>query len=122
LGKDKAKEPAKKADLDTGMYNRYVKFQAPYKSRLEVLNKGQFEKPVNADGDKCMPSLLIKYDTKVRQGATQPLDKATYGNLSCAFDAERIAAYASANATFMADMMMPGQVSIPKLQQLVVMD
>ncbi len=29
LGKDKAKEPAKNADLDTGMYNRHVKFQAP---------------------------------------------------------------------------------------------
>jgi hypothetical protein len=60
--KDKAKEPAKNADLDidTGMYTRYVKFQAPSKIRLEYLNKEQFEKPVAADGDKCMPRLLIK--------------------------------------------------------------
>ncbi len=45
LSKSKAKEPARNADLDTGMYGRYVKFQALYKSRLEYLNKGQFEKP-----------------------------------------------------------------------------
>ncbi len=69
-----------------------------------------------------MPHLLIKYDTKVRQGATQPMDNTAFGNLSCAFDAERIAAYAAANTTFMVDMMMPGQVSIPKLQPLVLMD
>ena len=49
------------------------------------------------------------------------MDNTAHGNLSCAFDAERIAACAAANATFMADTMMPGPVSIPKLQQLVVM-
>ncbi len=35
LGKDKAKESAKNADLDNGLYNRYVKFQAPSKIRLD---------------------------------------------------------------------------------------
>jgi hypothetical protein len=90
LSEDTAKDPAKDPDLD-GIYSRHVTFQQPYKSRLSFLNKGQFEKPVTADGDKCMPSLLIKYDTKVRQGTTQPIDNTTYGVLSCAFDAELIA-------------------------------
>jgi hypothetical protein len=116
------REPAKNPDLGTGLHNRYLKFQALFKIWPEHLNKGQFEKPVAADGDKCMPRLLIKYDTQVRQGTPQPMADTTYGNLSCAFDADSIAAYAAANATFMADMMMPGQVSIPKLQQLVLMD
>ena len=86
------------------------------------MNKEQFEKPVKADGDKCMPRLLIKYDTKVRQGATQPMDNTAFGNLSCAFDAERIAAYGAANANFKEDMLLRGAVSIPKLQPLVLMD
>jgi hypothetical protein len=54
--KDKAKEPAKNPDIDTGIYGRYVRFQPPYKSRLECLNQGQFEKPVTADGDKSLGS------------------------------------------------------------------
>ena len=45
LSKDNAKEPAKNADVDTGIYGKYVRFQAPFKSRIEYLNNGQFEKP-----------------------------------------------------------------------------
>jgi hypothetical protein len=122
LSKDKAREPAKNPDLDTGIYGRYPKFQAPNKIRLEYLNKGQFEKPVAADGGKCMPRLLLKYDTKVQQGVQQPMANTTYGILSCAFDAERITAYGEANAKFKTDMLLPGSISLPKLQNLVLMD
>lgn len=122
LCKGTAKEPARNADLDTGMYGKYVKFQAPYKSRLEYLNKGQFEKPVAADGDKCLPRLLLKFDTKVQQGVQQPMDNTTYGVFSCAFDAERIAAYEEANVKFKTDMLLQGSISLPKLQNLVLMD
>ncbi len=58
LSKKKAKEPARNPDIDTGMKGISVKFQAPYKSRLEYLNKRQFEKPVANHVDKCMPSLF----------------------------------------------------------------
>jgi hypothetical protein len=122
LSKDKAKEPAKIADLDTGMYGRYVRFQAPWKNRLDYLNKGQFEKPVAADGDKCMPHLLSKFDTKVQQGVQQPMAITTYVILSCAFDAECIATYGAANANFKEEMKSQGPISIPKLQQLVLMN
>ncbi len=92
---------------------RYVKFQAPYKGQLDYLKNGQFEKPVTAaDGDKWMPCLLIRFDIKVRQGTKEAMTNFD-GNLSCVFDAERIAAYGAANANFKADMLMP--VSIPKL-------
>ncbi len=122
LSKDKAKEPAKNADVDTGIYGKNIRFQAPFKSRIEYLNQGQFEKPVAADGDKCMPPLLLNFDIKVRPGVQQPLANTTFGILSCAFDAERIAAYGAANANFKEDMLLKGSVSIPKLQQLVLMD
>jgi hypothetical protein len=46
----------------------------------------------------------------------------TYRILSCAFDAERIAAYEEANAKFKTDMLSPGSISLPKLQNLVLMD
>jgi hypothetical protein len=122
LSKDKSREPAKNPDLDTGIYGRYLKFQAPYKFRLEYLNKGQFEKPVAADGDKCMPRLLLKFDTKVQQGVQQLMANTTYRILSCAFDAEHIAAYGEANAKFKTDMSLPGSISLPNLQNLVLMD
>ncbi len=101
LSKDKTKEPAKNADVDTGIYGKYVRFQVPFKSRIEYLNKGQFEKPVAADGDKCTPRL--HFDIKAQQGVQQPMTKTNYGILSCAFDAERIAAYGAANANFKED-------------------
>jgi hypothetical protein len=41
----------------------------------------------------------------------------TYGILSCAFDAERIAAYGAANLSFKGDMLLQGSVSIPKLRK-----
>ncbi len=110
LSKDKAREPAKNADLDTGIYGRYLKFQAPFKVRIKYLNQGQFEKPVAADGDKCMSRLLLNF---VRQGVQQPLANTTFRILSCAFDAERIAAYGAANANFKEDMLLRGAVSIP---------
>ncbi len=50
LSKEKAKEPAKNADVDTVIYGKYLKFQAPFKVRVEYLNQGQSEKPVAADG------------------------------------------------------------------------
>jgi hypothetical protein len=110
LTKGKTKEPAKNSDLDTGIYGRYLKFQAPFKFRIEYLNQGQFEKPVAADGDKCMPRLLLNFDTSVRQGVQQPLANTTFGILSCAFDAEHIAAYGAANANFKEDMLLRGAV------------
>jgi hypothetical protein len=122
LSKGKAREPARNADLDIEIYGRYLEFQAPYKSRLEYLKKGQFEKPVAADGDKCLPRLLLKFDTNVQQGVQQPMANTTYRNLSCAFDAERIAAYEEANAKFKTDMLLPGSISLPKLQNLVLTD
>ncbi len=67
---------------------------------LEYLSQWQFEKPVAADGDKCMPRLQVKFDIKVQQGVQQPMADTTYGILSCAFDAERIAAYGAANLSF----------------------
>jgi hypothetical protein len=85
------------------------------------LNTGQFEKPVAADGDKCLPRLLLKFDTKVQQGVQQPMENTTFGILSCAFDAARIAAYDEANAKFKTDMLLPGSSSLPKLQDLVLM-
>ncbi len=69
-----------------------------------------------------MPLLLLKYDTKVQQDVQQPMANTTYEILFCAFDAERIAAYGAANADFKEDMSLPGSISIPKLQQLVLMD
>jgi hypothetical protein len=69
-----------------------------------------------------MPRLLLNLDTSVRQGAQQPLANTTFGILSCAFDAERIAAYGAANASFKEHMLLRGAVSIPKIQQLVLMD
>jgi hypothetical protein len=82
LSKDKAREPAKNPDLDIVIYGIYLKLQAPYKSRLEYLNKGHFEKPVAADGDKCMPRLqvLLKFDTMVQQGVQQPMTNTAFAN------------------------------------------
>jgi hypothetical protein len=53
-------EPAKNPELDTGMYNRYCKFEVAYKARLEHLmdSSTQFEKPEVVSADKCMPRLL----------------------------------------------------------------
>ncbi len=39
LSKGKAKEPAKNADVDTGIYGIYVRLHVPFKSRIEYLNK-----------------------------------------------------------------------------------
>jgi hypothetical protein len=127
LSKDNAKEPAKNADVETGIYAKYVRFQVQFKSRIEYLNQGQFEKPVAADGDKCMPRLLLNFDTSVRPGVQQPLANTTFGILSCTFDAERIAAYGAAK---LSECQFQGRHVVersclhpqgPKLQQLVLM-
>ena len=41
---------------------------------------------------------------------------------SCAFDAARIDAYQKANSTFKTDMTQSGEVSLPKLRDLLAMD
>jgi hypothetical protein len=69
-----------------------------------------------------MPRLTLKYDSKVQQGVKQPMANTTFGILSGALDVERIAAYGAANANFKEDMKSQVPVSIPKLQQSVLMD
>lgn len=120
---DKAKEPAKNPDIDTGLYIKYCKFQVAHNARSAFLRSGHFEKPETDGADKCMPKLLIKYNSKVRNQAppSQP-DTSYEEGASCAFDTARITAYEKANAEFKVDMIKPGAQSIPKLRELLLMD
>jgi len=87
-------EPAKNVDLDTALYIKYCKFQVAHAVRIAFLKAGsdgsqQFEIPDVEDGDKCMPPLLVKFNTKLRSGTPQPADNYKK-NESCAFDSARM--------------------------------
>ena len=78
-GSGASNEPAKNVDLDTALYSKYCKFQVAHTGRIGFLKAGsdgsqQFEIPDVEDGDKCMPPLLVKFNTKLRSGAPQPAD------------------------------------------------
>jgi hypothetical protein len=108
------------------LYGKYVKFQTAFQNRIKYLQSGgdsnlQFETPDAPNGDKCMPSLLIKYSSKLKSGQPQPDENYVRGG-SCAFDAARIEAYQKANSTFKTDMTQSGEVSLPKLRDLLAMD
>jgi hypothetical protein len=119
-------EPAKNVDLDTALYSKYCKFQVQHTSRIHFLKNGgdgsqQFEIPEVENGDKCMPPLLVKHNSKLRKDAVPPPENYKRGE-SCAFDSARITAYEQANLAFKEDMTKPGKESIPKLRDLLVMD
>mmetsp|Transcript_51785 Transcript_51785/g.108221 ORF Transcript_51785/g.108221 Transcript_51785/m.108221 type:complete len:161 (-) Transcript_51785:801-1283(-) len=123
---DANNEPARNVDIDTGLYGKYCKFQVLHTARIHFLKTGgdgsqQFEIPDVDNGDKCMPHLLVKYNSKLKSGTPQPDD--TYiREESCAFDSARITAYERANLSFKEDMTKQGKASIQKLRDLLVMD
>jgi hypothetical protein len=72
-------EPAKNVDLDTALYSKYCKFQVAHSVRIAFLKAGsdgsqQFEIPYVDDGDKCMPLLLARFNSKLKLGTPQPAD------------------------------------------------
>jgi hypothetical protein len=77
--------------------------------------------PDAPNDDKCMPSLLVKYSTKLKAGTPQPDENYERGG-SCAFDAARIKSYEKANLSFKTDTLQLGGDSLPKLRDLLGMD
>ena len=99
----KITQPVINPDLDPTLYGKYVKFQGAYKVRLQYLKEGHFVTPVKENDDKCMPPLLVRYDTKIRAEAKQP-DENYKKDYSCAFDASRIQQYEMENINFSSHM------------------
>jgi hypothetical protein len=102
--KSDLREPCKNPNLDTGVYGKYIKFQTALPNRIKYLSTGGdrnllFEIPDALNDDKCMPSLLAKYSTKLKAGTPQPDENYIRGG-SCAFDAARIESNEKSNLSF----------------------
>jgi hypothetical protein len=117
--KSAIKDTARNPDLDSSLFNKYIKFQGAYKGRLEYLNAGQFVTPERERDDKCMPPLLVHCDSKIRFDAQQP-DTNYRKDYSCAFDEKRIQQYELENQNF--SEKMKTATAFVSLRELIVMD
>ena len=110
-------------ELETQLYQKYVKYRARLKDRVDYLESGnrQHEIPSEGGADLRMPRLLRNW----RGMRSEPQDPANYiadGEETCKFDAARIAQYrAFAAEDFGKAMQAPGPTSLDKLAKLLVL-
>ena len=111
-------------ELDANLLQKYVKYRAKLKDRVEFLESGnrQHEIPSEVGADLRMPRLLRCWHG-MRSSPQGPESYIADGEETCKFDAARIAQYrAFETEDFGKAMRMPGPNSLDKLAKLLVLE